>query len=269
MTLGRLMDTGRALTIRRPWIAAQVLHGRGYEIRSRPPPADLINRRFWLHCAKALDAADRADVLMLEQAGLDTAAAAAWPGHLVGRATLQGFVHLQLAPAGSPTLPARLYRARTAAAASWATREVARSRWLNALAPTRYRPDPAFVWRLVVEPIEPVGPLRGQLGLWGVPSKIHSAALEAVMVRRRRVLEDLLEPAAWELGDLRRDKTALEVGRPGGRRVRVDPARLMLEVDDGGQNVRHHDIEGFDELVRRLTRHLTSWGLRPDRGVDA
>lgn len=226
----RLKDTRRGLTIRWPWLSAIVSGHRPIELRRRPPPQRLMGRWIWLHCATANGPRERADAAILEAADVDISAARGHLGHIVGRARLARAEKLLRRDGGyifEGPIPTRL-----------------RWRWVDELLPPWCATHELWMWSIVdVDPIEPIGPVRGQLGFWGLPDDAARLATKARTSAVRRAVYATLDGLAWDLGPMRQSGPSWAVGRPGGLQVRVNQPAGVVEATLGNL------FERRDELV--------------------
>ncbi len=244
MSAGRSVDTGRALTVRRPWPSAILDHGRRVDVRKRPPPAAQVGRRFWVHVGRAFGRPQLGDTALLEGRGLPVADDL--PGCIVGRARLVGWVRMQ------GTAGQRVVAGGLMAGAGWPAVE---PRWLTELLPRRFQRPEVHLWLLDdAERCPPVGPAIGQLGFWSVGDALHHEALDAIASARRGRIAAALDELAWDLGEPRREPGgAVVLGRDErGVRLRVCPSGMTYDVCAGARWRRGSGFTTAEALVAAM-----------------
>ena len=225
----------RALTIHGPWLGAIVLAGRPVEVRRQEPPRHLVDQRIALHCASRWTSADDAAAAALAEHGVDVEPAREWGRHIVATARITAWGRAEAAEVG----PTHVKHTVTASslrpprpiadtALEMAFRQQRRWAWDGL--PDELR-GPRYLWLLRdVRPVAPIGPMRGQLGFWGLPTATVDALTTAGLRWRLRVAERLLDPLGRLLGEPRRNGWSLQ----WGERLRFDAATLRGEVRGAG-----------------------------------
>lgn len=239
----------RALTIHGPWLGAIVLAGRPIEIRRRPPPRAMLGREIALHCAGAWHRGDEAAATALASHGVDVASARGWRGHVVATAQLGGWAKVRVLDVDAEHVVHEI------GACVWgrdmvrteAIRRVHR-RWAWDGLPPELQGEERYLWRLFgVRPVAPVGPIRGQLGLWrigDVSARLVDAGRRWNMAEAQR----LLDPLSWLIGEPRRSEWVIR----WGDMVRCNVASLRGEVRGAG--LRLFWTTTVEELCWQLLR---------------